>query len=233
MAQTWLTEKPVSAAVLQSHLPLGRAWAGFRIPAKLAYRLVTALGNVHQDAWKYLASLYARIDYRTSTEMLTEWETAVGLPDKCFPRVSSETERRQWIAFRLDKTRWNTVADWHALAALFGVTVRITPGYLVQRAALFAEYYPRPYYEFPKLGRFRVYVDMLDQTFGGYPYDATVEGYEFEIPYSADSTASNQFRCVLEKVCPANVLIIWNRFPAIPPHGNSYTFDLEFDEEFS
>lgn len=234
MAQTWLTAKPVSREVLQGHLLLGKAWAGFRIPGKIAYRFMTALGRAHQDAWQYLAALHERIDYRTSTELLSEWETSVGLPDKCLPRGSTDAARREWISFRLNKTRWNTLADWEALAALFGVTVKITPGWLVQRPALFTEYYPRPYYEFPKLGRFRIYIDILDQPFGGYPYDSSgVEDDKYPIPYGDSSRDATGFRCFIERVAPSNVLVIWNAFPGIPPNGTGATFDLEFDEEYS
>lgn len=230
---TWLALKPVSLAVLHSYLPSGKAWNGFRIPGKTAYEFLTGLSRVHRDAWDALDRLNGRIDYRTTTELLTEWETALGLPDKCLPRQSVEADRRTWVAFRLNKKRWNTVADWHALAALFGVTIRVTPGYLVQRPALYAEYYPRPYHEFPNLGRFRVYIDILGQNFGGYPYDGSVEGYQYPIPYSPDSTLNSQFRCMLERVAPANVLILWNRFPGIPPNGTGTTFSSDFDGEFS
>jgi len=234
MAETWLTAKPVSREVLQAHLPLGKAWAGFRIPGKLAYRFVTALGRAHQACWLFLAALHEKIDYRTSTELLGEWEAAVGLPDKCLPRGSTAADRRAWIAFRLNKTRWNTIADWETLAALFGVTVRITPGWLVQRPALYAQYYPRPYYNFPKLGRFRIYIDILDQPRGGYPYDASgVEADKYPIPYDSQSTYAGGFRCFIERIAPANVLIIWNEYPAIPPNGTGDTFTDDFDEEYS
>lgn len=233
MSETWLTPRDVSLAVLQSHLPLGKAWNGFRIAGKVAYQFLKGLARTHQDAWRFLASLPTQIDYRTSTQLVEEWETAVGLPDKCLPRAGTLAERRAWIAFRLNKTRWNTIADWHALAALFGLNVRIVPGYVVQRPALYAEYYPRPYYEFPKLGRFRVYIDILEQPRGGYPYDASsVEDHKYPIPYGLAYQA-NSFQCLLEKVAPANVLILWNKFPPVPPNGTGYTFTDDFDTEFS
>lgn len=234
MAQTWLTAKPVSREVLQAHLPLGKAWAGFRIPGKLAYRFLTALGRAHQDAWKYLAALHERIDYRASTEMLNEWEASVGLPDKCLPRASTVAERRGWIAFRLNKTRWNTLADWEALGVLFGVSVRITPGYLVQKPTLFRSLFPLPVRILPYLGRFRIYIDLLDQSFGGFPYDgASVPDHKFPIPLVSTVSDFKGFQCFIERIAPANVLIVWNEFPAIPPNGNGLTFSDDFDEEFS
>jgi len=234
MAQTWLTAKPVSREVLQAHLLPGKAWAGFRIPGKLAYRFMTALGRVHQDAWKFLASLRERIDYRTSTELLEEWETSVGLPDKCLPRASSVSGRRDWIKFRLDKTRWNTLADWEAIAILFGVSVKITPGYRVQEPSLYRAVFPIPIRKLPALGRFRIYIDLLDQSFGGFPYDGqTITDHKFPIPFVSTVSDFEGFQCFIQRIAPANVLIVWNEFPAIPPNGNGLTFSDDFDEEFS
>lgn len=231
---TWLTEKPVSRDVLQAHLPQGKAWAGFRITGKIAYRFMTGLARTHQNVWRALALLSNRIDYRTSTEMLSEWETALGLPDKCLPSTSSLADRREWIAFRLDKKRWNTEADWHALAALYGVTIRITQGWLVQRPSVFAALFPLPIRTFPALGRFRIYIDVLNEEFGGFPYDGSrIEDDRFAIPFRSRSTRYEGFRCIIERVAPANVLIIWNEFPRIAPNGNGLTFSEEFDEEYS
>lgn len=230
---TWLTEKDVSVAVLLSHLPGGKAWNGFRIPGLIAHKFIRGLARLHQDAWKFLNSVHEQIDYRTSTQMIEEWETSVSIPDPCLPRGDTIEDRRTWIEFRLNKKRWNTIQDWKDLATLMGVTVRITPGWLVQKPALYSINYPKGYFVFPKLGRFRIYIDILNEEFGGYPYSGDVNDNNYPIPYGAGASKFAEFKCIIERVAPANVLIIWNEFPPIPPHGNSVTYSEEYEEEYS
>lgn len=231
---TWLSPKNVSIDVLIAHLPSGKAWNGFRITGKTAHKFWRGLARTHQTTWAFLASLATKIDYRTSDEMLVEWETAVGIPDPCLPRGATLAERRSWIKFRLDKKRWNTLQDWRDLATMFGLQVRIVPGYVVQRPSLYASIFPIPIRVFPKLGRFRVYIDILNDDFGGFPYDGTsIEDHRFPIPFSVPDGIFGQYRCIIERVAPANVLIIWNDFPAVPPNGTGFTFTADFDEEFS
>lgn len=233
-ARTWLDETQVADPAVRAHFPTGHAWIALVTSGKIMYRLVAAIAALFEDAWAFLGTLAAELDYRTTTNFLVEWETALGLPDPCLPASTSVADRRRWIAFRLDKKRWNTLQDWHDLAALYGLTVRITPGWVVQRPALFSAIFPKPFYDFPKLGRFRVYIDVLDQEFGGFPYDGTsITDDKFPIPFTSAGQYASQYRCMVERVAPANVLIIWNEFPAVPPNGNSLTFSGDFDEEFS
>lgn len=233
----WLKRSDgLSLPAVLAHFPTGVAWLAFQIPGTVARKLIEAFSKAYDAAWNALYALSRELDYRTTEQMIVEWETALGLPDPCLPASStvSMEDRRKWIRFRLDKKRWNTLQDWYDLAELYGVSVRITPGWVVQRPALFESYFPIQLNRFPKLGRFRVYIDLLEQEFGGFPYDgSSLEDHRFPIPFGTQSQYASQFRCMIERVAPANVLIIWNEFPAIPPNGNSFTFSDDFDEEYS
>lgn len=231
---TWLKPKNVAREALLAHFPSGPAWIAARDAATNFGRLVKAVARLCELAGKTLHDASREIDYRTGEQLLPEWEAALGLPDKCLPSDGSLADRRKWIAFRLNKKRWNTLADWQELATLFGVNVRITPGYLVQKPSLYKAVFPVPVRILPKLGRFRIYIDLLDAEFGGFPYDGqSIAEHKFPIPFGKPAGDFQQFRCFIERVKPANVLIVWNEFPAIPPHGNQYTFSPEFDEEYS
>jgi len=232
MTNTWLSPG-AALGTLSAHLPLGWAWDAFRIAGKRAYRLLLGMSRGYDDMTAALARLATEIDPRTTTEMIGEWETAVSLPDACLPRAQTLAERRAWVLWRLKKKRWNTRQDWHDLAALFGLTIRITPGWLVQEPALYAAKYPKRYDRFPKLGRFRVYIDVMGQKWRGYPYDDPLTpGSSYPIAYGTGGDASG-FRCLIERVAPANILIIWNEFPPVSPNGNGVTFSDDFTEDFS
>lgn len=205
---------------LQRHIPLGPAWLAFRVPGKVAYLLGKALARAFDDAWQALAKLPAELDPRTTTELITEWETAVDLPDICLPAASTLQQRRDQVMLRLSKKRWSTAQDWKDLALLFGLTVTITPGWYVQRRALFGDYsegfadfeFPLNFDNFPKLGRFRVYIDFLDEDFDGFEYG---EGDHtgFPIPFLSGDARTDAFMCMINRVKPANVVVIWNAFP--------------------
>ncbi len=194
---------------LERHLPGGIAWDAWRTPGKVAYRLMQALAKPFADASAALCRLVLELSPYTTDELLPEWERALSLPDACLPPVTTLDERRARLVFRLQRRRWTTVQDWYDLATLFGLRVRITPGWLVQKPALYAFTYPKRYDIFPKLGRFRVYINVDGFRPGGYPYGDGTAGPGYPIPYG-DATDSDRFRCIIERVRPANVVVVWN-----------------------
>lgn len=203
-------------ATLQRHTPLGVAWDAYRIAGARAYRLWSSIGTLFDDATSALCRVVTELSPYSTTELISEWEDSVGLPDSCLPRSSTIEGRRSWVVWRLSKRRWTTAQDWHDLAALFGLTISITPGWHVQRPQLFEYRFPAGFDLFPKLGRFRVYVDILGHDFSGFEYGSqgVSEPAGFPIPFGGSSAEIDQFKCIIERVRPANVVVIWNEFPS-------------------
>lgn len=232
----WLEPKQRSVEVLWAHLPTGRAWDAFRVAGKVAYRLLSALAESFEDAWETMCFLAAELDPRTTEQLIGEWERAVSLPDACLPTYETLQERRDWVMWRLNKKRWSTAQDWIDLGDLFGLDVEITPGWLVQKTGLFWDSettypaFPIPFYDFPKLGRFRVYIDVLGVNYPGFEYGAG-ENPGFPIPFSDGPEAFQDYRCLIERVKPANVVIVWNDNPL---RNGCYAelFEDPFAEEF-
>ena len=191
---------------LLAHTPSGWAWSGFRVPGKTAYRFWKAIATSLTDAWQALSDMAYQVDYRTGTQFIGEWQDALSLPDPCLPDAVTLAEKRAQIQFRLDKRRWTTAADWQALAILFGLTITVTPGWCVQKPALFDTCLDSYFFDFEKLGRFRVYVDITGCSGEGFDYD-----YDHEFP--SDDPNCVDFMCLLQRVKPANVVIIWNQDP--------------------
>jgi hypothetical protein len=219
MSCFWLEPKQRSLEVLQAHFPLGMAWDAFRTAGKNAYALLSALAESFEDAWESLCFLVSELDPRTTDQLIVEWETAVSLPDRCLPTYSTLQERRDWVMWRLNKKRWNTAQDWKDLALLFGFEIDITPGWLVQKRALFWDdtsghfpTFPLAFDNFPKLGRFRVYIDVIGASFHGFQYGEN-DNPGFPIPFEDGPIAFQDFKCLIDRVRPANVVIIWNDNP--------------------
>lgn len=203
-----LGPKGLSYDTLISHLPRGVAWLAARVPGKNLYQLWHAFAEAYEDATEALCKLPVELNPYTTTELITEWETAVGLPDACLPKATTLEERRKYVVFRLTKRRWSTEQDWKDLALLFGLTITVTPGWHVQRPALFDKCFDSIFWEFERLGRFHVFVDIFGgcSEGGGFNYD-------FDYPFATETEACEQFKCILERVKPANVVIIWNEDP--------------------
>lgn len=220
---------------LTAHLPTGMAWDAFRTPGKVAYRLLTAFAKSFDDMSAALCRMILELNPYSTEQMLPEWERSVSLPDPCLPKAVTLDERRFWVVWRLTKRRWTTAQDWQDLASLFGLEIAITPGSYVQRPALYAYRYPKRYDLFPKLGRFRVYIDILNVDFKGYPYGGATpkSGQGYPVPYGVTPPGVTAFMCLIDRVRPANVVVIWNEFPTTDERVcTRRTFSDEFAEPF-
>ncbi len=221
----WISQAAGRAVdILLRHLPMGSAWITWRMPGKTAYRMILALADTYDRATSALCRLAEELDPRTTIDMIPEWETALGLPDTCLPSAATLAERRGLVILRLSHRRWTTASDWHQLAALFGLEIVITPGWWVQKPALYPNCYPKRYDLFPKLGRFRVYIDFKNVDFGGYDYGVDGRGPGYPVPYGmSQSNEMNAFMCLIDRIRPANVIVIWNerpsRYACVPESG--------------
>ena len=202
-----LAPKGLSFETLLAHLPRGVAWLAARIPGKNLYKLWQAYADAYEDAIETMCKLPTELDPYSTTELITEWETAVGLPDACLPAATTIEERRDYVVFRLSKRRWTTAQDWKDLAALFGLTITVTPGWLVQKPSLYPSCYPVYYRYLERLGRFHVYIDVAGGCGG--------DGYIYDYPMAYPTTGENcaLFMCIINRVKPANVVVIWNNTP--------------------
>lgn len=204
-----------SEKIVRRNLPTGFAWLAFHTPAKNFYKIVSGLCKSLDTAW---AEFYRVVSdelnpYRTKN-LMPEWEKALGLPDKCIGPMTDLEDRRDMVLLRLMRKRYTTAPTWVELARdVFGLEIKLTPGWYVQKPCLYPFEYPRRYDLYPKLGRFRIYIDVLNVDFNGYPYDGTKEGNKYPIPYGSGDEGFKRFKCFIERIRPSNVAVIWNDNP--------------------
>jgi len=220
----WINLLGDSLDAFLRHLPSGWAWIAWRWPGKKAFKLASAIASVFDDAMASLCNLSRELDPRTTEAMLPEWEAALSLPDACLPVAVTIEERRRNIWFRLTKKRWRSADDFKRLAAMFGLKIDVTPGWYVQKPTLYQACYPKRYDLYPRLGRFRVYIDITNVKFPGYNYGDPDRGPGYPIPYGYSNDNINAFMCLINKVKPANVVVLWNQFPTglpcvLPPES--------------
>lgn len=90
MADASLVEK--YRRILAQLLPVGRAWESVKEDAS---KLLKALGTEFARVDERSSDLLAEFDPGTSTELLSDWEQLLGLPDECSPLAPDLNQRRQ------------------------------------------------------------------------------------------------------------------------------------------
>lgn len=126
---------------------------------------------------------------------ISEWESAVGIPDDCFDGKGDNESRRIAILTKLASLGIQTTNDFIELAATFGVTITIEP--LIINGA--PPYQP-PFIPYGEAGaRFTMVVSGIDLVSNVPPYD---------IPYTLRSGQSI-LECLFRKIKPANTEIIF------------------------
>ena len=195
-------------ANIQAHLPVGWAWVAARSRGKNLWQLLAALAGLYRDMSGALCRLVGELNPYTTTDLLPEWERAVGLPDSCFPSGQTIEERRLAVQEKLARRRYTTIDSWRELAARMGINATITPGDLINCTHGFPYTFPLVFDAGAiKGGRFRIYIEAsecLDKT-----------GFDYELPvvFGEKTQRCEQFRCVIERIRPANVIVIWGSPP--------------------
>lgn len=89
-------------SLLKSLLPKGKAWTAE--PGTDLYNLLWAFADEYANIDTSIDNLLIESDPRTTTELISEWETLVGLPDACNPAGGTLQERRDAVVTRLTET---------------------------------------------------------------------------------------------------------------------------------
>lgn len=104
-------------------LPGGAAWS--RDPAAPMMRFLAALGVELERLDGRAAQLLAETDPASTTELLSDWERVVGLPDPCVTLAQTVAERRLALEGRLTAVGGQSRAFFIALAFRLGYSVTI------------------------------------------------------------------------------------------------------------
>lgn len=211
-----------SEKIIRRNSPVGVAWLAFYTPGKIAYKLISACGLLLDLAWAEMYRIFCDElnPYRTR-DLLPEWEKALDLPDRCIGAGLTIEERREMLLFRLRRKRWTTISDWQEIADMLGVEATFTPGDTLDNDIGYEYDYPIFYGGFRAGGRYRVYIEL---------HNCGTEGYDYAYPvkYPTENAACKRLRCILERIRPACVILIWDKPPVLPePFLGTWDTDLE------
>lgn len=132
--------------------------------------------------------------------LINEWESAVGIPDSCFPGTGDLETRRNHVLIKLSSLGVSTAQGFIDLAALFGFKALIPSA---ATYAIFPLHFPAAFYSSPMQARYTmlVYIDISEAP-EVFPF---VEF--FPIPFYSNIT--NIIECLFKKLAPSNVRLVF------------------------
>lgn len=108
---------------LAALLPSGPAWP--RDPGSTLMMLLRALAAELERIDNRAAQLLAETDPASTTELLSDWERVVGLPDPCVTQTQTVAERRQALEGRLTSVGGQSRLFFIQLASRLGYDITI------------------------------------------------------------------------------------------------------------
>jgi len=97
-------------------MPRGLAWNAKGDPDSNLYKLMKSLSTSINRLEEKIYEMVTQWDVRVTTDLIVEWETAVGIPDECRGVATDIETRRTDVLTKLRKIPIITVADYKALA---------------------------------------------------------------------------------------------------------------------
>lgn len=186
--------------VYADYLPGGRLFRAKYVEnsnlRKLLYALAGEITRVQQKV-EELSDEYYIIN---TTNLITEWEKALGIPDSCLTNTVTIEERRIQVEAKLARMNLNTKEDFIEMAALFGFTIDIIPG--EEKDLVFPFTFPATFFADEKHARFTMIVIFI-----GVPEPTSVFPLTFPVTFSDNKEAF--LMCLIRKLAPANVHIIY------------------------
>lgn len=183
--------------ILAQYLPNGKLFEAKVVPGTVMYKLLFGLAAEIKRAADTLCELEDQHFPETTDAFITEWETALGIPDDCFPGTGEPTERRLHILLKLIYMQASTVEDFVKISQLLGFDIEIIPG--VEYKGFVFDF---PFsFSSAKEARFTMYVKLL----------ATNQPSVFQttFPITFTKPANQLLQCIIDKIKPANVLVIY------------------------
>ena len=182
-----------SISILSQHLPSGPAWEAKARPESNFYKILKGMVQEFSRVEAQIQGVADEHDINQTVELLTEWETSVGIPDECFSIDISVAQRRDNVILKLGAL--NGVVsdqDFIDIAAVLGFVVTIVPGSTI---ALFPLLFPLPLFLDANDARFTMRVEVDNAPPPG------VFPLAFPIPFTGDN--ANILECVFNLLKPS------------------------------
>lgn len=180
---------------LADHMPSGDAWGAKLVEDSDLHSQMHGTSKPFNMTQGRIEDLTREFDINQTVELISDWETSVGLPDVCFGPVSDIDQRRDLIVERFSKTPIVTLAEQQSfINRLFpGLGVILVPG---------LEFFS---FEFDFEMFFLGDIDARFIIVALIPPQEPFFEFDFEFNLTGGIN-EDELKCVLERISPANVL---------------------------
>jgi len=183
------------ADALAAYFPDDELFAGKYREGSNLRGLLLGLAEQLRITENQLELIWEELDITETTDLIEEWEKALGIPDACFFGERTIEIRRRDVLVKLNSSV-QTAEDFEALAALLGVTVVVVSG---AEASIFPITFPMVFSEGTSQDqRFTMIVIVVDVPPVSFP---------LEFPILFSDTAVTVVECLFNFLKPANTVV--------------------------
>lgn len=183
--------------VLASYLPNDRLHALKNKEGSNLRKILIGLASQWLSFRTTVNSVYYEYDPSQTTDLITEWETFVGIPDDCIDNTGTLEQRRLNILLKLSGINATTAEQFEAIALILGYTVNVQAGLDVGGFPLTLPFILLNAAEAP----FTIVV-TLDAA------DAP-SGFPLTFPFTLTNGTPDILQCLFDKLKPANTTVIF------------------------
>jgi len=185
--------------IFTDSLPKGRLWEAFGVPKTINNAFAYGVGSMIAIVLAYCNYLRRELDPNTTTDLISEWEESVGLPDPCSIKAGLDIEsRRKQVVLRWRRTPIVLASEIEQIVQdLTGYAIKIRPNR--DSSSLDLAEIDSPLGSIFNRFSVDIFVDFDDS--GGLD-EGELDEFEldakFAFPYFVE--------CVISQLLPANVL---------------------------
>lgn len=188
-------------AIFANYLPSDNVFAGKVCEDTILYKFLFGFAETFRRVNDSLEITFDEYDLRTTVNFIDEWESALGIPDDCFPGTGTIAERQTDVFAKFIADGTQTEDDFIAIAALYGITITIEDG--LSAFGTFDFTWDIIFQDI-KQARFTMVVKFGTPAILQFPLT-------FPIPFSDASI--EKLKCLFRKLAPSNVDVIFVEVP--------------------
>jgi len=111
---------------IADYLPNGLVFGSKYVDQSILRKFLQGLSPEFQRAEQTLIETSVQHDINCAVDFISLWESAVGIPDSCFPATGTLTERRTHVICKLAVMNVQTEQDFIDLSEKLGFTITIS-----------------------------------------------------------------------------------------------------------
>lgn len=184
---------------LVSFMPGGRPFLAARLPSTTLRKMLLGLGYELWRTENVMKDITDEHYITTTTDLIEQWESALGIPDHCFEVAETLADRRRNVLIKLSMSV-QTEQDMIDLATLLGFTVSFEQGADVGLFP-FDTGFPIRFFANPQTARFThyIYIDTL----------VFPNVFPLDFPIIFGDTFFNLMECLFRELSPQNVELVF------------------------